>query len=280
MKKLLPLILFCLVIDHVNAQTNVYHPFPDSNAFWNINYQWYDGQNYYSGNYTLVVPGADTVIGAYTYKIMRHYPAYTYGSGYALPIRQDIPGKKVYVYTGQDELLYDFDLQVGDTIPDSYVAYYFQYITVSSIDSVLIGSQYRKQFHLANTNDASCVLIEGVGSNHGMFEPLYYFERNGVLVYHCGSGQPLYPSSSTWCGLVGAQDPVMNSPLVFPNPASGKFFLTLPPGSSRFVITDLYGRTVMQDENFSGGEVDLDVESGVYFIRCADIPVQRIFIRR
>jgi len=51
MKKLIFLIATMLVL-HASAQTYVYHPFPDSNAHWNFNFDQYcqfgTGFEYYS----------------------------------------------------------------------------------------------------------------------------------------------------------------------------------------------------------------------------------------
>ena len=57
------IILLTLLILQVNAQTSVYHPFPDSNAIWNCSYliDCLQGCNYEYGNFSLIIDG-DTLI--------------------------------------------------------------------------------------------------------------------------------------------------------------------------------------------------------------------------
>ncbi len=63
---------------------------------------------------------------------------------------------------------------MGDTLPITYINYDpLNY--VASIDSVLIGSQYRKRYNINNFGyggDAFVSLIEGVGGTYGLLQPL------------------------------------------------------------------------------------------------------------
>src|ERR1035437_5061123 len=154
-----------LTLTVAQGQTDVYHPFPDSNAFWN--------QHSYSLNfnhtcstddyYALFING-DTIIGTNTYhKIYRQgytvyacwnpptTPVYSYYSAhYDCAIRQDSLQKKVFhyynYYPSKDTILYDFNLNVGDTVPLTYAGSYFE--TVSKVDSALVGTKYHKKFTL------------------------------------------------------------------------------------------------------------------------------------
>ena len=174
MTKFLFLILACASLA-AQAQTNVYHPFPDSNAVW---YQ-SGASGFYiclygptQVNYSYEMRG-DTLISNKVYHKMfipcmqgndscylicgqKHLP------GYAGCIRQEVENKKVfYVPDGNsvERLLYDFNLQVGDTVTD-YCKTQFNSYTVYSIDSILIGSSYRKRWHFYGENYQ---LIEGIG---------------------------------------------------------------------------------------------------------------------
>src|SRR5688572_23693969 len=147
-----------------NGQTNIYHAFPDSNANW---------QGHYSANYQITTSyleyysytfGSDTIIGNFNYHKLYIPFIYKSGdtinytalhtSGYQGCIRQDIPNKKVYYILPNDtniKLLYDFNLQVGDSVKN-YVRYYSMCcdLKVASIDSILIGSDYRKIWRCAD----------------------------------------------------------------------------------------------------------------------------------
>jgi hypothetical protein len=179
MKKI-SIILTILVLTLVvgQAQTNVYHPFPDSTAVW-IGTNWSGGGtgmlNY--DDYNLYISG-DTTIGSFIYhKLYRNGatscwpcpPSYNYYYGqYAGAFRQDIPNKKVYLYQyGNDTLAYDFNLNVGDTLATTCLTYFHPNHYVQSIDSVFVGSQYRKRFWI---DGCTYALIEGVGSMFGAFD--------------------------------------------------------------------------------------------------------------
>lgn len=64
----------------------------------------------------------------------------TYQNSFSGLFRQDIANKKVYMYSfafHTDTLLYDFNLSINDTVPETVNNYYGANY-VSSIDSVLI----------------------------------------------------------------------------------------------------------------------------------------------
>ena len=66
MKKLLLLFSTMLTL-FANGQTSVYHPFPDSNAVWNIHFQLYCFANGTGDeNYSITISG-DTLINSQTY---------------------------------------------------------------------------------------------------------------------------------------------------------------------------------------------------------------------
>jgi hypothetical protein len=77
----------------------------------------------------------------------------------------------MYILDGTtDELLYDFDLAINDTVPLSY-ANFDNGITVTGIDSIPFDGSFRKQFTLS-ANSASVYLTEGIGHDHGFLENL------------------------------------------------------------------------------------------------------------
>lgn len=72
-------------------------------------------------------------------------------------------------------LAYDFNLTVGDTVPDPY---YYQSpgglsdfdLIIHTIDSVFISGMWRKRYRINSFPD----IIEGVGSSSGLLNPLNY----------------------------------------------------------------------------------------------------------
>ena len=279
-----------LFVGSLGAQTNKYHPFPDSNAVWSET----DYLNTCNcpnpcatacGFYDNYFIKGDILKGSYTYhKIYNTSQYFQYngiapaGTGFYAGIRQDTVARKVYCFvygTGtNDTLLYDFNLHVGDTLPKSYVNGGTFNNHVSSIDSIIIGTTYRRQYHISSTNppDSNYVqLIEGIGSTFGItsylappFEGGYIlncFTQNDVTQY-------TNPMASSNCNLtMGVK--TINRQLTFqiyPNPAANSFQVSISGNSTIKEITvyDMLGNIVLNPT-----KTNIDVSSlanGVYFI--------------
>jgi hypothetical protein len=125
-------------------------------------------------DYVLYVSG-DTVIGPNTYKKMRTRGTYHfifvispgcsstdyYADNLYMLVRQD--STRIWKYNGLgDNLLYDFNLQIGDTIPLGELNCCNDSIVVDSISTIMVGSSLRKVFHLSA--DPPLQLIEGVAA--------------------------------------------------------------------------------------------------------------------
>src|SRR5688572_13337561 len=169
MKNIITSILL-LVVCGSQAQTNIYHPFPDSNAVWNV---------FASGCCTASCPGPinDPVIDDFTFSYfisgdtlvngLTYHKLYKSGSHHqhcvlgtsvdnwnfynnvpAGVFRQDTAAKQVYKLASfnQECLLYDFNLNIGDTLKGDCMNWGSCAI-VTSIDSVLVGGNYRTRYN-------------------------------------------------------------------------------------------------------------------------------------
>ena len=133
MKKFIFISFLLLGNVFANAQAWKYHPMPDSNAVWRVD--WSSSSHcwppslYSKYQYTI---GMDTTIGIKTYKkIFRSGRAGMCGGSagsyiynYAGGMRQDTINKKVYFICpnySTDTLLYDFSLHIGDTLHTVYI---------------------------------------------------------------------------------------------------------------------------------------------------------------
>jgi hypothetical protein len=222
MKKLLSslFIVFCLLDYHSSvAQVNVYHPFPDSNAVWCDSVGLNQAHTFYCGilNYTLA---GDTIVNGIIYHQLNKqeqsflvnnswcYPNMPnpFDKGYVGAIRQDVVHRKVYFLAPSskvDSLLYDFSLNVGDTLRTYIAQVCLSPVIVTSIDSVLIGSNYRKRWTI---NESGCMtmgeIIEGIGSTFGLLYIMVSYGSNAegageaVSNLYCFSqnNQSLYPN--------------------------------------------------------------------------------------
>jgi hypothetical protein len=178
MKKYL---IFFLAICSNFISAQKYVPFPTENAEWHM-YFYATYENFPAVkdssllNYSL---GGDTILDTirYTRLILNHNNTvgflreeskriYYIGAGYTNTGASYSPGQlqklkncspSFLKSTGQEYLLYDFNVKTGDTI---YWGMYGQNI-IDKIDSVKIDGGYRKQYHMKWGND---IVIEGIGS--------------------------------------------------------------------------------------------------------------------
>ncbi|MEH6538252.1 MAG: hypothetical protein V7719_17780 [Psychroserpens sp.] len=181
------------VSENYNSQT--YIPILN-NSSWNI------ASANFSGTTNLVIErGTDIVIGSNTYKKFIDPTIYNTDNY----IREDIPNKKVYRnVNGIDEILFDFSLDISDSIilgdGDSYI--------VTSVTNINVLDGVRKQIRLVHYEGAfiekSEVWIEGIGSSFHPLKPNYEIifsdpyiyltcsAQNGINIYNHGiaNGQP------------------------------------------------------------------------------------------
>ena len=207
--RIILLLLFILCSCSLPAQTNVYHPFPSANAVWNTEYflYWCHFWPYvHVEKYSYAMAG-DTTIGATVYHKIQvpyvymvdsclgnfpmNYPRY-WGA-----IREDSALHAVYFVSNNDsteQLLYDFSLQLNDTVR-GYLVSTCGLTTVSAVDSILINGSYRKRWYWSEQwTGHTTQAVEGIGSLTGLLDPacelidgpstvLSCFKENGTVFY-------------------------------------------------------------------------------------------------
>jgi hypothetical protein len=240
--------------------------------------------------------GSDTIINLTTYHTL-YIPAYIVNAGvhcinppagnYVLPgkfagaIRNDHAARKTFIIPEQssvEQLLYDFNWQVGDTIT-GYLAHPGSSAidTVISIDSVLVGSNYRKRWFINAMYQV--YLIEGVGSTYGLVEPVIAgVSDNDLYELNCFSqdNMPLYPSGSSTCPVlatINEVSSVQSKLIVYPNPAHRQLYLQLPSDwQQQYVeVFGIDGKLLLQERMVTDQGSTLAVSlpelvNGLYFI--------------
>ncbi len=308
-KRLLALFVLTIFNGSLHAQTSVYHPFPQSGISWREDM---DGvgfsccctsgswQSYCltEDNYELFLDG-DTTIGSHVYsKIYRlgyfaeyllsmypftcesgctNYDPQFYGNIYVGGLRQDIPGRKVYFHPAesgaQDTLLYDFNLSVGDYLSQTYNNETMTNM-VSSIDSVLIGTEYHTRYWLDYEQQHEYIaIIEGIGSTYGLLFALRPpFEFTNQLVCVKINSNPVYPDTETICSLneIGEVEQIFSFS-VSPNPVETSALLQVSPefANVELVIYNESGQEVKR-KKLLNTSVKIDrseFDSGVYFFK-------------
>jgi len=300
MKKLLTLLFLIEFVYTAKAQTNVYHPFPDSNAVWGMSSGCGDMINQ-CGNfvYNKLYYDGDTVISGYSYKkIAMQNGTETNGSCCGIPypysgglgfLRQNTSGRKVYwrdQWMTSDTLLYDFTLNVGDTLTGFLNCGNSPPLTVFSIDSILVGSSYRKRINFDSITMCAeyYSIIEGIGGTTGLGIPLCTapFQNGNWLLCFSINSNIIYTSSPPCsldtipCGQLptGIDDLLFQTRKivsVFPNPSIDKITLhcdavNLPV---RIAVYDLLGTKYMETEiNTDASEINIaELPAGVYFLQ-------------
>jgi len=270
MKKLLLLFSFSVALSFSSkAQTSVYHPFPDSAAVWVVNYTFID-TCIEEDEYAYVFDG-DTVINSYTYHkitvpVVKNIPPNQCSevspppTGYRGAIRQDIVAKKVYFVPANllnEGLLYNFSLNIGDTIHNKYWASICgnpnTIYQVTAIDSILIGTTFRKKIVFNNSSALS--IIEGIGSITGLLEPMcVFFEVYWSLDCFSQNDTTLFTGSASqhYCDITNSVNniPERNISITLsPNPFHTTATLSISDSrykNAALKIYDVMGRPVQQ----------------------------------
>jgi hypothetical protein len=239
MNKTLSLLFFGLLQFASSAQ--IYQPFPDSGATWSQFFIHHSGPvDRIEDRYTITT-GHDTIIQGITYTTLWKSGVETEYDDNNQVINitsvENIPAgciredslRRVYFWAFTENLLYDFSLNVNDSLVGNYLWNLPSDLYVSSIDSIFDGSIYRKQFHLSVPNLITdyMQLIEGIGSTWGLinlYAPegptwgnLYCF-RDGLSNLILDTAQCLLLNVPEYVKEVGDL-------YLFPNPGSDRVYI-------------------------------------------------------
>ena len=261
-----------------------YHKLIRTNTYWD---NYFTDVMCYSNIDRIFFTGSDTIISGISYKMSRQFPFAAVYQGPLCPpfvidtisfstysfIREDTIVRKVYIYTSEysqpDQLLYDFSLQVGDTLHSEYNGN----PVVTAIDTVTLNDgEFRKRFSFGGFPNAYENYIESLGGSNGLFEPIY-FNPDGIGGYLCISENDtsLWGTSCNYY-FVGMKEQQESGLSVYPNPAKDKCKVQCAKCNIKSIeIFNLTGEKVYGAE-FSAGtsnavEVDLDFPAGIYFVK-------------
>ena len=298
MKKTLLFVFFLFQLNNLLvAQAWIYHPMPSNNAVWHCTSSYYDQSSnqytYYTDEYFI---NGDTTIAGRAYHQIFDYHEVRYGTppwlppayssyGYCSAIREDSV-KRVYVYayggnpTPSDMLLYDFNLQVGDTLPPSINDNNRD--TIRSIDSVLVGNNYHKRFNLSPTfGNCTGSIIEGVGNTLGLLYWLHCPEFGAgnldCFTHYDSISYPSVSSGGYICPLIALgiyKTTVENNITISPNPFTSQTTISFSTEqrNTTIKIMDVVGKEI-KTINFTGKQYIIEkgtMQSGVYFVQIAD----------
>ncbi len=202
-------------------------------------------------------------------------------------IREDAT-KKVYFKNGlnaEEELIYDFDLNLGDTfIISSFCSPDQNEIVVTNIDFITLNNgEERKRLKVEKVNNPTNYFlpdywIEGIGTHKGnVINPLRLFcgtDYLDDLLCFYENEELLYPENPNICFITtNTEALVTSSPIsVFPNPFYEFLSIeTADDGASLEQITlyTLKGKPVIQIQATKNTQqINLsDLPKGIYFLR-------------
>jgi hypothetical protein len=298
-----------IFISHTASSQN-YYGFPDSNAVWSQQgqlalwdipgcftgptWEWIDYSDYsqfYTGN-------KDTIGSTIYTKIMcscaSGYFCYEWNTGGSYEVSECNEFQFLYGYLRQDSmkrvyftffpgsweyLLYDFNWEVGDTVIfyDNLHEHLDSSNYISSIDSILIDTTYRKRFAVSrfelndSLNDFEHThIIEGIGSTRGLlgnYWSAFPAELSGYginLTCFSQNGKILYPQIDMGeCEIVTSTSiPVpQNFLTIYPNPSTN--YLNVCPSGyvTELKVLNMLGQVLLWN-NYSGQKnenIQLDV---------------------
>lgn len=278
-----PLLVMLMSIGFIQQQAfSQINSYFQNNPEWEINFASYGMDCVgYQDHYNYYITG-DTLINTHIFKKVFKKGIYSQIDASCTPYNHTYyedtlssfflrsTGKKIYVLMPDetdDTLLYDFDLDINDTLPLTYNNE-DPSLTVTAIDSTLTPNGFLKSFELSN----GFYLYEGIGSSGGLVEGIFPYFLSGIHQLLCYSlNDTAYVLSSGGSCTVSLSIQEFNNEFistVYPNPFSENTVIRLNEelSNATLVVIDLTG-AVVRTILFSGTEVKLErdgLSSGVY----------------
>lgn len=305
MTKKLYLLFALLALTSLSGQlfSQGYFPFPEDNAIWNLKYVDY-WHNQHEIRFGII---GEEQIQNKTYKKIYQLADTTLvnsGATYIGGLREE--DKRIYLLLGYggEQLLYDFNLVVGDSIKYNFgglYSYYdenfdfFQttdtfYRKVTSIDTItLLDGSHRRHYYLeGNGLNLDDEWIEGIGSSIwvGLFNPIvndiytngdYWrplcFKHNDEVIFLENSDcEQCFCTISSNIDAVKVEDQYTQP---FPNPTNDVVTFNLNSENSnietvyKISILDINNKTLKEVLNNSDNiELNIsDLKQGIYFYK-------------
>ncbi|HHG86329.1 MAG TPA: T9SS type A sorting domain-containing protein [Bacteroidetes bacterium] len=200
-------------------------------------------------------------------------------------VREDVGAQQVWLASAlgnwTERLLYDFSVQVGDTVELSFVPSGSASFVVTNLDSLNTAMGFMPRISLDNLgsgNPAQLRWTVGVGEER---HPFYLDYIAGSADFHliCNyqNGLKLFDDGFSTCQnppIVGVEEAEngMERLKVFPNPAQGVFSLRTPgkKGVWQVLVIDIFGKEVLKFSQKAGTSRMISVQDwaiGLYLLR-------------
>ncbi len=295
MKKIIAILLFIAVLSSIKAQNFI--PIPeDTTSYWKISgddvldegcYRTYVDWFYIMGKRTI---NNKTYYKLYSKGHWVDHPIMPNGScsgeGNTLDVYEGALRTEnniiyyVESYSNYENILFDYNLKEGDTVPSTFyiIKDVYDVVTVSSIDSVLTGeNNYRTRWNMKFSFwSDSTWFIEGIGTDYGIFQSLTVngSEHNSSFNCYSENYQPVYPPGSNCDPTVNIVERAAKSINFnfYPNPSNGVINVEIDnPQSNHYKleINDLTGKRLLSRDIDYHALVKINcenIQSGIYFL--------------
>ncbi len=295
MKLFVLIVLLCTHIMGVSAQD--YHPLLRPNVYWDVAYSAGAPLCYYERIHRYSFEG-DTTIDGLTYQKCNYYPAYPVngGSYFCPPFqvdtslqllgaywREDTVTQQVFRYEfnwlgteGQEVLVYDFKLSIGDSISNFGSGGVSYLISIDSIQ--LSDGSYRKRF-----NFDSSAYIEGIGGYEGLVYPLAIAIGSwSYIMCLRENGESIYGYECEDYYIVDLEKELPSPRLqIYPNPTTDQVHVEYPGQTIQVWLLDLTGKVL--DQQMGRDKLEFDLRrypAGIYLLRILDEKNQVIGSRK
>jgi hypothetical protein len=271
-----------------------YHKLIRINTYWDICNIVEPAFCYTSAN-RIYFTGQDTIPDTTLYQISAQFPFQQINPGPFCPpfqilnssydtyyyMREDTLARKVYCSYGgpyNELLIYDFSLNVGDTLQSPYYSQWSYPLICTSIENITLqNGEVRKKFNFPY-ND---FYIESIGGRNGLFEPIGLGGEIFSGIFCVSENNiPLY---GNYCNsyFVGTNDPKNNEEIsIFPNPVHDCINIRLNTQLSEcmFSLLNLQGQLILKrylDKQVNAISVS-NVMPGVYYYQIRNDKVIKI----
>lgn len=281
-------IFFTIIIFYLNhSYSQIYHQLPiDNTVKWSCSYQQLNGTSSGTDNYNSNYKAMkDTIINGKNYSKIQENTSVDYGAGPVggnipeyIYLRNDSLNRKVYqlnTSTSMDELLYDFDLVLGDTIKTiigGYVSGSSDNYIVDSIDSVSVNGRMHKRFLLRGTYALpnQTWLIEGIGCSGHLIRGLDGFELTSQFSCYSEAGSVQYGDIACTFTVSIDENTQDFDFVFFPNPVINKFNVSIKEKAELLEVYNSSGSLVFSESNLSKGLNTINVNhigAGIYTVK-------------
>ena len=235
----------------------------------------------------------DTVINSITYKKIYtcDYSPSISNKVFFSGIREDSFGKVYFLLDTNkmilsnfnlqartEYLLYDFSLNIGDTIRLHNERDSIQ--VLQSIDSVSVGNQYRKRWNFTDLfGNPLYSCIEGIGSINGLFFPLQFcFESSQLLTCYEDSviswNNPYLNGVDCFAVSLDKKEKQTDLIKIYPNPTGNNLYLHFKKKINEDILLSIYNSTgqLVKQEQFTAFSNEYrvnigEISKGVYFVK-------------